>query len=231
MHMVDIPVPWRDLLRQDGHDPDTILAAVDRELAGRDTVPARDRLTRALTMCPLDRIAVLLLGQDPYPTPGHACGLAFAVPAGCAPLPGSLRNILDEVEASTGRRPSPDLERWATSGVLLLNRWLSLDERPSMRAAWDALTAAVMAALIRRHTRPLVVMAWGRPAMDLIEKRTAIADPAACVAPRLYLKASHPSPLGFYKASARAPAFRGCRHFAQADEWLVAQGAAPIAWA
>ena len=227
---VTIPATWQALLRQDGRDPAAILHAVNQTLGSQATIPDRARLTRALDMCPLERIAVLILGQDPYPTPGHACGLAFAVPAGCTPLPGSLRNICTEIAASVGGQPTSDLEQWATNGVLLLNRWLSLDERPAMRAAWDELTAALMAALIRRHVHPLVIMAWGRPAMDHLEKRTDIHNPATCAAARLYVKASHPSPLGVYKSSPRAPAFRGCRHFAIANDWLIAQGRSPIPW-
>lgn len=229
MTTLALPVDWQTLLTRGGHDPAVILQRLNAVLPA-DTVPARPHLLRAFTSCPVDHLRVVILGQDPYPTPGHACGLAFAVPPGTKPLPRSLQNIRHEVQRSTGAVATEDLADWARQGVLLLNRWLSLDEDPAVRLAWDWLTSTSLAALIYQAPQPLAILGWGNPAMRHLEDNTRILHPSACAGPRLYCKASHPSPLSARRSSAAAPAFLGCGHFATVNGWLSEHHHAPLSW-
>jgi uracil-DNA glycosylase len=177
--------------------------------------PAPGRLFRALALTPPDRVRAVILGQDPYPTPGRATGLAFAFPK-TEPPRDSLRNILTELAADTGiHRAHGDLTGWAGQGVLLLNTVLSV---PVGRAfghrgwGWEGLVAQVLA---RVAQRPTAFVLWGRPAQALLAP-----DPAL----HLVLKSAHPSPL-----SARR-GFFGSRPFSAVNRWLQARGEAAIDW-
>jgi uracil-DNA glycosylase len=187
------------------------------EEAGRGFLPARADVLRAFTR-PLDDVRVLLVGQDPYPTPGHAVGLSFSVGADVRPLPRSLRNVLVEREADLGL-PLPasgDLTRWADQGVMLLNRVLTVGpgRAGSHRGrGWEAVTEAAIRALAARGG-PLVAMLWGRDARAL--------GPLLGDVPRV--ESPHPSPLS------ASTGFFGSRPFSRVDAALVAQGAAPMDW-
>lgn len=185
--------------------------------AGRGYLPAGPHVLRAFEQ-PLDDVRVLVVGQDPYPTPGHAIGLCFAVDPAVRPLPPSLVNIYAELVADLGvPRPSTgDLTPWARHGVLLLNRVLSVGPgRPGSHRGqgWEEVTAAAIDALVRRGG-PLVAILWGRDARHL--------GPA--LGPVTRIESAHPSPL-----SARS-GFFGSRPFSRANESLAAQGAAPVDW-
>lgn len=180
-------------------------------------LPARAHVLRAFTR-PLPDVRVLLLGQDPYPTPGHAVGLSFSVGPEVRPLPRSLRNLLVEREADLGL-PVPasgDLSPWADRGVMLLNRVLTVrpGEAGSHRGrGWEQVTEAAVRALVERGG-PLVAVLWGRDARGLSPLLTGVAR----------IESAHPSPLSASRG------FFGSRPFSRADAALVAQGADPVGW-
>jgi uracil-DNA glycosylase len=185
--------------------------------AGRSYLPAGGHVLRAFEK-PLDDVRVLIVGQDPYPTPGHAVGLSFSVAPDVRPIPRSLQNIYTELTDDLGvPRPSTgDLSPWADRGVLLLNRVLTV--RPGAPAShrgrgWEAVTARAIASLVERGG-PLVAVLWGRDARGLAPHLGDIP----CI------ESAHPSPL-----SARS-GFFGSRPFSRANELLTRQGADPIDW-
>jgi len=193
------------------------------QAAGRTFAPAGDRVFAALAM-PLERVRVLIVGQDPYPTPGHAIGLAFAVDRAVRPLPRSLVNILTELEADLGLpRPSHgDLSAWVEQGVLLLNRVLTVAHgAPGSHRGqgWEQVTDAVVDGLLADRARrgePLVALLWGRDAQELAPRLRAGGAQV--------LTAPHPSPLSAHRG------FLGSRPFSRTNALLEAAGAAPIDW-
>ena len=187
--------------------------------AGRPWLPASHNILRAFTI-PFDSIKVLIVGQDPYPTPGHPVGLSFCVAPNVHPLPKSLINIYKELVDDLGV-PMPtngDLTPWTERGGMLLNRCLTVGVgRPNSHQGkgWEQFTDAVINA-VNAQDRPIVYMLWGRPAQSKIPMLT---NPK-----HLILKAPHPSPLSAYRG------FFGCKHFSQANEFLVKDGIEPIDW-
>jgi uracil-DNA glycosylase len=185
--------------------------------AGRGYLPSGEQVLRAFAQ-PMDEVRVLILGQDPYPSPGHAVGLAFSVPPNVHPLPRSLQNIFQELEADLGvpRPRNGDLSPWADRGVLLLNRVLTVGPGGSgshRGKGWEIVTEQAISALSARGG-PLVALLWGREAQAL--------EPSLGEVP--CLKSPHPSPL-----SART-GFFGSRPFSRANDLLRQQGADPIEW-
>ncbi len=214
--------PWRDLsVFRDGTVAQAC-AAVDAErAAGEIVAPAPERFLAALALTPLDRIRAVILGQDPYPTPGHANGLAFSY-VGPPPLPRSLVNIYKERTEDLAE-PAPadgDLTRWAKQGVLLLNTALTVREGASragshLSLGWGLVTDAVIAAVSRQRPHAVFLL-WGNPAQakrPLIDERR-----------HLVIASAHPSPL-----SARR-GFFGSKPFSRANAWLDCQQEEPIAW-
>ena len=185
--------------------------------AGRGYLPGGPHVLRAFQQ-PLDAVRVLIVGQDPYPTPGHAMGLSFSVAPDVRPIPKSLVNIYTELQQDLGV-PAPstgDLTPWADQGVLLLNRVLTV--RPGAPAShrgrgWEEVTGRAIEALVERGG-PLVAVLWGRDARNL---RPQLGG-TAC------LESAHPSPL-----SARN-GFFGSRPFSRANALLEQAGAAPVDW-
>ncbi len=185
--------------------------------AGRGYLPDRPNVLRAFSR-PLAQVRVLIVGQDPYPTPGHPVGLSFSVAPDVRPIPRSLTNIYAELQADLGIPPaaSGDLTPWFEQGVLLLNRVLTVEPGRSAahrRRGWEAVTQRAIEALVARGG-PLVAILWGRDARDL----------APTLGDVPYLTSAHPSPL-----SARS-GFFGSRPFSRANELLTAAGGAPIDW-
>ena len=196
------------------------LRALGRELSGTPFLPDAAQVFRAFRT-PLGDVRVLLLGQDPYPTPGHASGLAFSVNAEVRPLPGSLRNIFTELVADLGvARPDlGDLSAWATRGVLLLNRTLTVSPGEPMShrgLGWSTITDAALVALTSRPV-PLVALAWGREAQ-------AALLPLAQQGQIAVIESAHPSPL------AASRGFFGSHPFSRANHALVEFGLEPIDW-
>jgi uracil-DNA glycosylase len=187
--------------------------------AGHHYLPSGRNVLRAFTF-PLDQVRVLIVGQDPYPTPGHAVGLSFSVAADVRPLPRSLANIFTEYVDDLGH-PAPtsgDLTPWAERGVMLLNRVLTV--RPGNPAShrgkgWEAVTECAIRALVGRE-QPLVAVLWGRDASTL---KPMLAG-SECVS----IESPHPSPLSASRG------FFGSRPFSRANELLVGMGAEPIDW-
>lgn len=185
--------------------------------SGRGYLPAGRDVLRVFGQ-PLDAVRVLIVGQDPYPTPGHAVGLSFSVAPDVRPVPRSLQNIFAELVSDLGL-PSPttgDLSPWADQGVMLLNRVLTV--RPAASAShrgkgWEAVTAQAISALVSRGG-PLVAILWGRDARSLRDELGNVP----CV------ESAHPSPL-----SARN-GFFGSRPFSRANALLHQQGTDPIDW-
>ena len=185
--------------------------------AGHGYLPGGAHVLRAFEQ-PLEDVRVLLVGQDPYPTPGHPIGLSFAVAPDVRPLPRSLVNVYTELQSDLGV-PAPttgDLTPWAERGVLLLNRVLTV--RPGASAShrgkgWEQVTDCAIDALVARGG-PLVAILWGRDARSLRSRLTGIP----CV------ESAHPSPL-----SARS-GFFGSRPFSQVNDLLAQQGAGPLDW-
>ncbi|MFY2861845.1 uracil-DNA glycosylase [Mycobacterium sp. THU-M104] len=187
--------------------------------AGRRYLPAGPNVLRAFTF-PFESVRVLIVGQDPYPTPGHAVGLSFSVAPEVRPLPRSLANIFDEYTADLGH-PQPscgDLTPWAQRGVLLLNRVLTV--RPSNPAShrgkgWEAVTERAIRALAERP-QPLVAILWGRDASTL--------TPTLAAGDCMVIESPHPSPLSASRG------FFGSRPFSRANDLLTKRGADPIDW-
>lgn len=185
--------------------------------AGRPYLPAGDRVLRAFEY-PLSDVRVLIVGQDPYPTPGHPVGLSFSVGPAVRPVPRSLQNIYRELHDDLGL-PVPahgDLSRWAEHGVMLLNRVLTVQAGVSgshRGKGWEAVTEAAIRALVARGG-PLVAILWGRDAANL----------APLLGSTPIIRSAHPSPLSAHNG------FFGSRPFSRANELLAAQGAEPVDW-
>jgi uracil-DNA glycosylase len=186
--------------------------------AGRPYLPSGQNVLRAFTL-PLEQVRVLVVGQDPYPTPGHPVGLSFSVGPDVTPLPASLRNMYKELSDDLGIAPPPngDLSPWFTQGVLLLNRVLTVQPgSPGSHRGkgWEAITQRAIEVLAARGG-PLVAVLWGRDARNL--------KPLLGEIP--VVESAHPSPLS---ASA---GFFGSRPYSRVNALLTEQGAAPIRWA
>ena len=201
-----------------------VLAFLGREVAeGHEVLPSPSNVLRAFRQ-PLAGVRVLIVGQDPYPTPGHAVGLSFAVDGATRPIPRSLANIYKELEADLGLPPRVhgDLSGWAAQGVLLLNRVLSVraGEAGSHRnKGWEAITAAAISAVANRTTSagspaPLVAILWGRDAGTV----------RPLLGPTPVITSAHPSPLSASRG------FFGSRPFSHANTLLQAQDDGTVNW-
>ena len=187
--------------------------------AGHRYLPAGENVLRAFTF-PFEAVRVLIVGQDPYPTPGHAVGLSFSVAPDVRPVPRSLGNIFNEYSTDLGH-PVPatgDLTPWAQRGVMLLNRVLTV--RPGSPAShrgkgWEAVTERAIRALVARP-QPLVAVLWGRDAAPL---KPMLAEGDCAV-----IESVHPSPLSASRG------FFGSRPFSRTNELLTGLGADPIDW-
>ena len=192
---------------------------VRQEYQQTTVYPPGRLIFNAFNLCPFDKVKVVIIGQDPYHGPGQAHGLCFSVNDGVA-FPPSLQNIFKEIHDDLGM-PIPasgNLTRWAEQGVLLLNATLTVRAHQAgshQNKGWETFTDAVVRAIAERKTG-IVYMLWGSYA----QRKGAIASPLNnCI-----LKAVHPSPLSVYRG------FFGCRHFSQANEYLLSHGKEPIVW-
>ncbi|KQP83116.1 uracil-DNA glycosylase [Methylobacterium sp. Leaf117] len=216
--------PWLALPFFADGSAEAVSARVDARIkAGATVLPAPAAIFNALALTPLDRVKAVILGQDPYPTPGDANGLAFSY-VGPRRLPASLKVILAELPPGTGpstessRSRSGDLTPWARQGVLLLNAALTVEAGKAgahLRYGWSALTDQAVAAISARP-QPAVFLLWGAQA----RARAALIDGER----HGVIASGHPSPLN------RARDFPGSRPFDAANAWLEARGLAPIDW-
>jgi uracil-DNA glycosylase len=209
---------WAEVLAPVEHTVAELGAFLRAEVAaGRAFLPRGDRILRAFTQ-PLSDVRVLIVGQDPYPTPGHAVGLSFSVEPHVWPLPRSLVNIYRELRDDLGIMPPRhgDLSAWSAQGVLLLNRVLTVQagEPGSHRGrGWEQVTELAIRGLVARDG-PLVAILWGRDAQSL---RPMLGDVPV-------IASAHPSPLSASRG------FFGSRPFSRANDLLVEQGGTPVDW-
>ena len=185
---------------------------------GKKIFPPGSQIFKAFELTPLDKLKVVILGQDPYHGPGQAHGLSFSVPADM-PAPPSLKNIFKEIESDLGVKMSgyPNLEKWASQGVLLLNAVLTVQSGAAAshsKIGWEEFTDAVIK-YISDNCEGVIFLLWG----NFARGKSALIDHSR----HHVLEAAHPSPL------ARG-AFFGCRHFSQANALLESQGKTPIDW-
>lgn len=196
------------------------LARIQAALASdtRMILPPAQDVFAALERVAPDEVRVVILGQDPYPTPGHAHGFAFSADADVRPLPRSLGNIYKEMQADLGAHPpNADLRFWADQGVLLLNTILTVpagEAKGHARMGWQTLTAQVLA---RLADQPRAYLLWGKDAQTVAQMVDARAN--------LKIETAHPSPL-----SARR-GFFGSRPFSRTNDWLQVRGLPGINWA
>ena len=218
---VRIAEDWKEILKDEFSKPyfEELVSFVKQEYASGVVFPAGRNIFRAFDKCPFDKLKVVIIGQDPYHGEGQANGLCFSVSEG-VPFPPSLKNIFKEVSDDIGT-PIPhsgELDRWAEQGVLMLNAVLTVRAHNAASHAgrgWEKFTDAVVKAIAERK-QGVVYMLWGSYA----QRKGAIADPKQ----NLILHAVHPSPLSAYRG------FFGCKHFSQANNYLISIGKDPIVW-
>ena len=218
---VRIAEDWKELLQEEFDKPyfAELVDFVKAEYASRQIFPAARNIFRAFDKCPLDKLKVVIIGQDPYHGDGQANGLCFSVDDG-VDFPPSLRNIFKEVADDIGK-PVPlsgNLDRWAEQGVLMLNAVLTVRAHEAASHAgrgWEQFTDAVVR-IITEQKQGVVYMLWGSYA----QKKGAMVDASK----NLVLKAVHPSPLSVYRG------FFGSRHFSKANDYLERSGRGPIEW-
>ena len=204
---------------QDG-SADAVAAKVDAVAAsGTQVLPPPEAIFTSVTLTPLEGVKVVVLGQDPYPTPGDSHGLAFSY-RGSRRLPASLRTILAEMaeDLNVPMPKSGDLTKWARQGVLLINTALTVEAGKSgahMKFGWSTLVDQAITAISERQPA-VVFLLWGGPA----RKRAVLVDRTK----HLVIEAGHPSPLN------RLNDFRGTRPFSRANAWLAEKGLEPIDW-
>ena len=184
-----------------------------KKIANEDIAPRREEIFRAFDI-DLEKVRVVIFGQDPYPTKGNAMGLAFSVPETVTPIPSSLRNIFKELESDLGfEKPvSGDLTAWERSGVLLLNRVLTTrvgETGAHLDLGWQHITNHIAREL---GARGVIAILWGKSAQELSGNFIK------------HISSPHPSPLSAYRG------FFGSKPFSRANELLVAQGEEPIDW-
>ena len=192
---------------------------VNEEYRSHTVYPPADRIFEALHLTPLKDVRVVILGQDPYHEPGQAHGLCFSVLPDTE-IPPSLRNIYQELHDDLGCYIPNNgyLKKWADQGVLLLNTVLTVRAHEAFShqgRGWEEFTDAIIRA-VNAQDRPIVFLLWGRPAQT---KREMLTNPR-----HLVLTAPHPSPLSAHRG------FFGCRHFSKTNDFLRANGLAPIDW-
>jgi uracil-DNA glycosylase len=186
-------------------------------------LPARTDIWAALAHTPLESVRVVILGQDPYPTPGHAHGLAFSVQPDVRPLPRSLSNIYKELQFDLGITPGThgSLVSWSQQGVLLLNTVLTVEAHAAQSHAkigWEEITDQIIRS-IAAQTKHVVFVLWGKSAQV---KKKLLAMYLDMNQHRVF-ESAHPSPLSAKK-------FFGTRPFSTVNRWLEEMGKAPIDW-
>lgn len=219
---VKIEQSWKDVLNAE-FEKDYFKKLTDfvrgEYLSGKTIYPEPKNIFNAFNLCPLNKVKVVIIGQDPYHEPGQAHGLCFSVESG-VDLPPSLINIYKEIESDIGNKSitNGDLTAWANQGVLLLNSTLTVRAHAATSHSgigWEIFTDAVIKALAQNR-KHVVYMLWG----SFAQKKAEFVNKDE----NLILKSAHPSPLSAYRG------FFGNRHFSHANEYLIANGETPINW-
>lgn len=218
---VRIAEDWKEILQEEFSKPyfEELISFVKSEYSSGTIYPAGRNIFRAFDRCPLDKLKVVIIGQDPYHGPGQAHGLCFSVNDGVA-FPPSLQNIFKEIKSDLGIDipTSGNLTRWANQGVLLLNATLTVRAHQAgshQRKGWEEFTDAAIRSLAEQREH-LVFILWGAYA----QKKGAFIDRSK----HLVLASAHPSPLSAYNG------FFGNKHFSRANDYLVEHGMSPINW-
>lgn len=233
-----LPADWASVLRAPNIQAalHNIAESIDQALARGEVIYPADPW-RALRLTPLSAVKVVILGQDPYHGPNQAQGLAFSVDSHVK-CPPSLRNIFQEIDRDPRLNESPlrtqssnDLSRWAQQGVLLLNTTLTVKAGQAAshaRIGWQTITEQLIKA-VAQSAQPVAFLLWGNHAQALapLIESPATTHPKPVAGPRMTLQCNHPSPLS---ARRGATPFIGCGHFGDTNQWLTAQGLAPIVW-
>lgn len=219
-NMIQIRKNWFELLKDEFNKPyfKNLQEFLKSEYSRYEIYPAEEKIFNALNHVPLDKIKVVIIGQDPYHEPRQAQGLSFSVPED-VDIPPSLVNIMKEIESDLGLvcNKHGNLERWARQGVLLLNTVLTVrrgQANSHKDKGWENLTRKIIE-IVGKREKPIVFLLWGSFAQSfapLIESQ------------HLILKAPHPSPLSAYRG------FFGCKHFSKCNNFLVQHGETPIDW-
>lgn len=221
MAKVQIETSWQKKLQQEFDEPyfEELIQFVKREYAQGTCYPPGNLIFNAFNLCPLSKVKVVLIGQDPYHEPGQAHGLCFSVNDG-VPFPPSLRNIFQEIQTDLGT-PVPasgNLTRWAEQGVLLLNATLTVRAHAAashQKHGWERFTDAVIR-LVSAECEHVVFILWGSYAQS---KAALIDSTKHCV-----LRSAHPSPLSAYRG------FFGNHHFSLCNQYLQQHNIKPIDW-
>ena len=193
---------------------------LDKEYKEKSILPSQEVVFKALNACPFDEVKVVILGQDPYPTRGHANGLCFSVESHVSPLPKSLLNIFKELKTDLNRDvpENGNLMRWAEQGVLLLNSILTVREGEANSHSgkgWEDFTDAIISRL-NANKKGIVYILWGSKAQEKAKNVNPIEN--------YVLSSVHPSPLSSYRG------FSGCKHFSKANDYLKKSGKVQIDW-
>tara|TARA_R110002096_G_scaffold118253_1_gene256050 strand:- start:5351 stop:6013 length:663 start_codon:yes stop_codon:yes gene_type:complete len=218
---VKIENSWKQLLGDEFNKPyfAALASFVKAEYETKTIYPKANSIFKAFELCPVDKVKVVILGQDPYHGENQAHGLSFSVKEG-VPIPPSLNNIFKELKSDLDL-PFPsdgNLERWAKQGVLLLNATLTVEAHKAgshQKKGWETFTSAVIEKLASKKSN-LVFLLWGAYAQ---KKATVIQSDK-----HLKLQSPHPSPLSAHRG------FLGCQHFSQANAYLEAHGKPAIKW-
>ncbi len=218
---VRIEPTWRAQLAPEFEKPYFVQLAdfVRQEYRTQQIFPPAKLIFNAFDLCPFDRVKVVIIGQDPYHGIGQAHGLSFSVNEGVE-IPPSLRNIYKEISSDLGIEPLQhgNLERWARQGVLLLNATLTVRANMAgshQKHGWEQFTDCAIRTLAAQRER-IVFMLWGNYA----QQKAQVIDPAK----HLILRSVHPSPLSASRG------WFGCKHFSQANNYLIQNGLEPIDW-
>jgi len=219
---VNIESGWKNKLTDEFDKPyfQLLVSKVKKAYQTSDVWPKGNNIFKAFDACPFEQLKVVILGQDPYPTPGHAHGLCFSVPSTVKPIPKSLNNIFKEIKSDIGTEFPPDgnLERWAEQGILLLNTSLTVragEPNSHKDFGWEKFTDAVIRSISSNKTG-VVFLLWGSNAIQ----KSALVD----LNKHFVLTSVHPSPLSAHRG------FLGCKHFSKTNEILISQNKTPIRW-
>lgn len=219
---VSIEDSWKTHLQHEFAKPyfSLLVNKVKEAYKTSEVWPRGNQIFNAFQHCPFDQVKVVILGQDPYPTPGHAHGLCFSVQSHVRPFPKSLVNIFKEIQADLGIAfpENGSLERWAQQGVFLLNTALTVkahEPNSHQPFGWEKFTDEVIHQL-SVHRKGIVFLLWGSNAI----KKSVLIDSKK----HTILTAPHPSPLSAHRG------FLGCKHFSKTNEILISQGQTPIQW-
>lgn len=218
-----IPADWRALIGTEWTQDDALRWSerIEKLLSESDFTPNRNAIFKALELCAVENTKVVVLGQDPYPSPGHANGLAFSTEDFVQPLPKSLTNIFKELKRTVPEYEFPltgNLTSWSEQGVLLINTCLTTEigiANAHKNRGWEELTNLILQQLFK-HKKGLVGLFWGNQAQATIQRIKTDSHLILCT--------SHPSPLSVYRG------FDGCDHFRKCNHFLLKNDQNAIRW-